>query len=116
MRSAAACFDKHVLETLWKTRVFKVSCQQCGEVLRESEVDQRLSGTGRREVNIMKFYASLAETEGGVRIEEAKDEEQQREDEEYVMVEKEGAPMEMNGGWKGANKKKPSKGGACVMM
>ncbi|WPA99236.1 uncharacterized protein RHO25_003852 [Cercospora beticola] len=62
----AACFDRHALETLHETRVFKVDCMQCGEVLRESEVDQRLSRAGRRELNIMKYYVSLAGTKGKI--------------------------------------------------
>ncbi|GIZ45947.1 hypothetical protein CKM354_000909300 [Cercospora kikuchii] len=106
----ATCFDKHALDTLSKTRGFKVYCMECGEILRESEIDQRLSRAGRRELNVMKYYVSLAGTK-------EEDPAEESDEEDYVMAEKKGALTEMNGGWKGANKRKSSKGKeACAVM
>ncbi|PPJ60508.1 hypothetical protein CBER1_03178 [Cercospora berteroae] len=109
----ATCFDKHALETLQETRVFKVDCMQCGEVLRESEIDQRLSRAGRREevpLNIMKYYVSLAGTKEEDPVEES-------EEEDYMMVEEKGALTEMNGGWKGGKQKKSGNGKeGCAVM
>lgn len=61
-------------------------------------------------MNIMKYYVSLAETKEEDPIEES-------DEEDYVMVDKKGTLTEMNGGWKGAGKKKSAKKGeSCAVM
>ncbi|CAK1360551.1 hypothetical protein CB0940_06590 [Cercospora beticola] len=101
-----SCFDKHVLDTVERTRATKITCK-CGSTLSDTEIVYGMSHGAYREYWDLKqsiLQEAAEQAEKGVTATKKEESVEESGEEQFGVVEKEDPPTEMNDGTQGGKK------------